>query len=143
VVVGLSETYSKPTSPASVPSNSLGRGAKGKALDISLTFPSFSGGGSPPHKSLYNRLVADDDARCGDDDDNDNINGGDDTKAAAVVVQALSSAKSRGTNRIARRIIILVFLSLALYGNRKRRGATCNGDAYLYRVGGQKGTMTR
>jgi hypothetical protein len=50
------ETYSKPTSPASDPSKSLGRAANGSDLDISLACPSFSGGGSP-HKSLYRVVV--------------------------------------------------------------------------------------
>jgi hypothetical protein len=43
-----SDTYSKPASPARVPSNSFGLGTKGSALDISLS-PSLGA----PHKSLF------------------------------------------------------------------------------------------
>lgn len=45
-------TYSKPTSPARVPSNNLGRLMKGRAFDISLFLPPLGS----LNKSLFNAV---------------------------------------------------------------------------------------
>lgn len=49
-------TYSKPTSPANVPSSSCGLGVNGRAGDISLPF-SFGLTGGSPHKSFCKAVV--------------------------------------------------------------------------------------